>query len=113
MDRIERIVEHSKLLHIRAFNTTYKIITKAVNHAGLHDRFEHPDWLEKLDILFAKYYFRALDDYTHHKVVPVSWNTLFSSAVSDNHPLYLYMAMGVNAHVNHDLSLTLYDVALR
>jgi hypothetical protein len=71
--------------------------------------FQYSKDLEKLDICFAKYYFDALKVYVDtNKTVP-AWQTTFSFCEKDTSIPLIYMALGVNAHVNNDLGMSLQD----
>jgi len=92
---------------VGAFNDLYLTITRRVDQALVSGAVE-PEFLERLDVEFAKRYFDALrrwnddDDRT-----PDVWEVLFKRA-SDTRMSRLTAAMlGVNAHINHDLALAL------
>ena len=55
-------------------------------------------------------FFNALKNYTIGKNLPPAWRILFDSSKSNNLYQFIYMALGVNAHVNNDLAFTLHDV---
>ena len=101
---------HTKLQNLTAFNHTYLIITKNVYAKLGKNYFQKDALMEKIDINFVNYYFHALNSYFNKKNCPPAWKILFDSCVEDNKFQFIYMALGVNAHVNNDLPQTLHDV---
>jgi uncharacterized protein DUF5995 len=98
-----------KLNRVGAFNSLYYTITDRVAAAlhgpGVHDT----EFLEMLDVEFAKRYFTALrlwgDD--EDTMTPDAWEVLFRRG-ADNRVSRLAAAMlGVNAHINFDLAMAL------
>jgi hypothetical protein len=92
---------------VSAFNSLYNKITRRVDGA-LHTGVNQPEFLELLDVEFAKRYFAALDLWNRDdEDTPDVWEVLFKRG-HDLHMSKLTAAMlGVNAHINHDLSLAL------
>jgi hypothetical protein len=92
---------------VSAFNELYLKITRRVEHA-IRTGVNQPEFLELLDIEFAKRYFDALDLWNNdNEDTPDVWEVLFKRA-SDTRMSRLTAAMlGVNAHINHDLALAL------
>jgi hypothetical protein len=92
-----------------AFNSLYLRITERVDRA-LRSEAAAPDFLEMLDVEFANRYFTALhlwncdDDAT-----PDVWEVLFKRARDEQLSPLAAAMLGVNAHINHDLSLALID----
>jgi hypothetical protein len=93
---------------VAAFNSLYLTITDRVatslTGAGVRD----PEFLELLDVEFAKRYFDALrlwgaDDAT----TPDAWEVLFRRAQYAGLSKLTAATLGVNAHINHDLALAL------
>lgn len=106
---LQEELEHTTLHNLRAFNQTYYIITKNVYTKIGTGFFLHDDLMQKIDIIFAKYYFDALKQYVDHKPTYKAWKVLFDHCKSGTNYQFIYMAMGVNAHVNNDLGMALYD----
>jgi Family of unknown function (DUF5995) len=92
---------------VAAFNDLYLTITRRVDGALTTDAHE-PAFLELLDIEFAKRYFSALrlwnDD---DEATPDVWEVLFKRAGDMEMSQLIAAMLGVNAHINHDLSLAL------
>jgi hypothetical protein len=92
---------------VAAFNDLYLTITRRVDRALVTGAVE-PEFLERLDVEFAKRYFDALrrwnddDDRT-----PDVWEVLFKRAGDERMSTLVAAMLGVNAHINHDLALAL------
>lgn len=91
---------------VPAFNQLYLRVTEAVKgRCAAESYFQHPEWIERLDVVFAHFYFDAVDAHSRGDDVPRAWRPLFKpheSDVADVHPLQFALA-GMNAHINHDL----------
>ncbi len=91
---------------VPAFNELYLEVTEAVRTRCAREAyFEHPEWIERLDIVFAEFYFDAVEAAQRGEDVPRAWRPLFKDRgedVADVHPLQFALA-GMNAHINHDL----------
>jgi uncharacterized protein DUF5995 len=77
------------------FNRLYLQVTKAVLAAGAGTRFADPDFLDRLDVVFAQLYFDA--------EATISSGAPCAEALE---PIQFALA-GMNAHINHDLPLAL------
>jgi hypothetical protein len=106
---LEKRLLSSKLEMLHNFNQTYLIITKNVRKNLKAAHFDHPEFLNFFDAHFAKYYLQALDNYLLGNSVPPAWKQAFDHAQKRELPPMLQMALGVNAHVNNDISQVLKD----
>ena len=92
---------------VSAFNSLYLTITKRVDGA-LVTGVNSPEFLELLDVQFAKRYFAALDQWNRDQEdTPDVWEVLFKRAGDERLSRLVAAMLGVNAHINHDLSLAL------
>jgi len=92
---------------VSAFNELYLKITKRVDGA-LHTGVNQPEFLELLDVEFAKRYFAALDLWNQDdEDTPDVWEVLFKRGRDLGMSRLTAAMLGVNAHINHDLSLAL------
>lgn len=110
MEDLDKELLQTDLENLLAFNHTYLIITKAVASKLGQKYFNNDELMQTLDINFAGYYFLALKDYVEGKSTPPAWALLFDACKKNNLLQSIYMGMGVNAHVNNDLSQSLRDV---
>lgn len=91
---------------VSAFNALYLKITRRVENSLVTAR--EPEFLELLDIEFAKRYFYALDRWNcDDEATPDVWEVLFKRSGDLRMSRLLAAMLGVHAHINHDLSLAL------
>jgi hypothetical protein len=86
---------------VACFNGMYLQVTQAVRE-GLAT-FEDPAFVERLDVLFAEFYFHAYDAATASEWVSKAWQPLFARRAERRLPLQFAIA-GMNAHINNDLA---------
>lgn len=93
------------------FLQCYRAMTANTLTAVAHGRFQDHTWVTGLLNRFADYYFLALDAYDAGQsgVSPV-WQYTFDAARQKKPNVLQHLFLGVNAHINYDLALTLYDV---
>jgi hypothetical protein len=98
------------LNRVAAFNSLYYTITDRVAQALHGPGVTDPDFLEMLDVEFAKRYFTALrlwgldDDAT-----PDAWEVLFRRGIDQRVSRLAAAMLGVNAHINYDLAFALIE----
>jgi hypothetical protein len=110
MQELNQELSDTDLRYLIPFNETYRIITSAVcNKLGTH-YFDNDLLMQQFDIAFSHYYFNALHGYVNQTNIAPSWKILFEACRYNRYPQFIYLALGVNAHVNNDLPQTLYDV---
>ncbi|GIW59345.1 MAG: hypothetical protein KatS3mg087_0411 [Patescibacteria group bacterium] len=78
MQQLDQALESTELQNLRAFNTTYLIITQSVSAQFDKHYFDSDHRMQVFDILFAKYYFDALYNFVHHQPCAPAWELLFS-----------------------------------
>jgi hypothetical protein len=64
-------------------------------------------------ISFASYYFDALDLYFKGQSCSNVWKFMFSLGEQYQLPRFVYLLLGVHAHINHDLSLCVMNLGFR
>ncbi|WP_030442137.1 DUF5995 family protein [Actinoplanes subtropicus] len=94
---------------VAAFNSLYNRITRRVDDAlRSGDQVNQPDFLELLDVQFARRYFAALELWNQDdEDTPDVWEVLFKRGRDLEMSKLTAAMLGVNAHVNHDLALAL------
>lgn len=86
---------------VACFNKMYLRVTELVGQNIVDGFFRDPEFLERMDVLFAGLYFKAVDAATP----PDAWKPLFDARDDRTiWPLQFALA-GMNAHINHDLPL--------
>jgi hypothetical protein len=93
------------------FLTCYRMMTGNVLTALQSGQFNDPAWVDRLMRRFANYYFTALDAYEQEpNSAPDAWRLAFVTAGHTHLNTLQKLLLGVNAHINYDLTLALYDV---
>jgi hypothetical protein len=86
---------------VASFNMMYRRVTEEVRDAL--PEFENQEFIERLDIIFAEFYFEAYAAAAASEWVSKAWEPLFRRRAE--HRLALQFAItGMNAHINNDLA---------
>ncbi|RKT55362.1 DUF5995 family protein [Saccharothrix australiensis] len=110
---VEQVVQRMKTIDeqldpcdgVACFNRMYLRVTELVGQHIVEGFFEDPVFLERMDVLFAGLYFKAVDAAVAGEEPPVPWKPLFDARDDRTvWPLQFALA-GMNAHINHDLAL--------
>jgi hypothetical protein len=105
MQRIEDALAENDGL--RWFNLLYLKVTEHVRDNPPLGAWRDPQWLGRLDVVFANLYFAALAGFLAGKPVPRSWQVLFAARERAGIDRIQFALAGMNAHINHDLSFAL------
>ena len=93
------------------FLDCYRMMTGNVITAIDTRDFNDPGWVEKLLARFADYYFKALQEYQRSPdSAPRAWQLAHNAAADPGVTALQKLLLGVNAHINYDLVLTLVDL---
>ena len=87
---------------VACFNGMYLQVTAAVR-AEL-DAFESREFVERLDVLFAEFYFQAFDAAAARAWVSKAWAPLFARKDARGVIALQFAVAGMNAHINNDLA---------
>jgi len=116
LDRLRALERHLRAADDRraVFLTVYSRMTAAVRDAIAAGRFSDPDWMRRYTVAFADSYRRAFRDFERGALdaVPDPWIVAFSTAVEGSALVAQDAFLGINAHINYDLALTLWDVGI-
>lgn len=96
------------------FTTAYLHITRSLNEALDANAFINNPWSRKYLIRFANLYREALLKYEsdHNDFVPKSWKKSFELADKKEGLIIQHLLLGINAHINHDLAIALFDIKI-
>ncbi|OLM31145.1 MULTISPECIES: DUF5995 family protein [unclassified Pseudonocardia] len=89
---------------VASFNRLYLRITRGIRDQLDDDLFADRDFLVRLDVEFARRYFRALHAEATGGTPPRSWGVLLERRRHERISPVEYAVVGVNAHVNFDLA---------
>ncbi|MCI0521211.1 MAG: DUF5995 family protein [Chloroflexi bacterium] len=93
------------------FLRCYRMMTANMLAAIGREEFDDPAWVSQLLHRFAEYYFIALEAYEKEPAAaPAAWRLAFNATRAPGATALQKMLLGVNAHINYDLALTLVDV---
>jgi hypothetical protein len=93
------------------FLSCYSIMTRNMFQLLESGIFRDPAWVNHLLNDFAGYYFRALENYENsNEASPQVWRIAFNAARQPQVMPVQHLILGVNAHINYDLVLTLVDM---
>ena len=92
---------------LKWFNRLYLMVTQQVDLCPPGGGWQSPVWLDRLDVVFASLYFSAVAGYLSGGSVPSAWNALFEARYRTGIDRIQFALAGMNAHINHDLALTL------
>lgn len=96
------------------FASLYSDITDSARKAIADKRFEDNEWLERYMTEFAELYRVAFVGYIdeHGDQIPASWRISFDAAKNEHTLIVQAVSLGVNAHVDRDLSHALVAVGI-
>lgn len=101
-------LENSAFSELIAFNRAYTIVTDNIQGALKSGYFDNPKFIEKFTICFSQYYFQVINDVLAEKPdIAIAWANIFRYSEDKQLPNFIYLLMGANAHINHDLSLAM------
>lgn len=104
-DRVKVQLLKNKQPNLIPFHDTYFLITTSVFSKLGTGFFENDDNMSTFVLSFAKFYFDALDQYFKGESVSSAWQFMFNQCERNNLPRFVYLLLGVHAHINQDLSL--------
>ena len=118
-DARSRLEELEGLLRRRndrraVFLTIYTNMTRAVDEALKRGIFSDPAWMRTYTRTFANYYREAFLAFEGDRPaeVPDPWHLAFGTAVAGDALVAQDAFLGINAHINYDLALTIRDVGV-
>jgi hypothetical protein len=96
------------------FLTIYTRMTATVRDAVDDGRFADPAWMRRYTVTFADHYRRAFLAFERgdFRLVPDPWRVAFGTAVEGEALVAQDAVLGIHAHINYDLALTLRDVGI-
>ena len=93
------------------FACLYRAVTARVQDGIRAGRFQDGPRMEKLDVVFANRYLAALEAYQRGQPTTRSWKAAFTAAELKRLVILQHLLLGMNAHINLDLSIAAATVA--
>jgi hypothetical protein len=91
---------------LKWFNLLYLKVTEAVRDHSSAGNWEDPQWLGRLDVVFAGLYFNAVADWQRNaKESARAWRPLLDCRRRNDVARIQFALAGMNAHINHDLAI--------
>jgi hypothetical protein len=92
------------------FNMVYQRTTEAVRDRFGTGFFADDGFVERLDVVFANWYFAAIDADAAGQRVDGAWRPLFAQRSDRRVHAVQFVVAGMNAHVDHDLGLAVVEI---
>lgn len=93
------------------FPALYRRVTIAVKEGIQQGRFDDGARMERLDVVFANFYFRAVDTWQRGEQPSNAWNIPFRASTHWPPVVLQHLLLGINAHINLDLGVATAHVA--
>ena len=96
------------------FLTVYTTMTANVQAGIQSEFFADPDWVREYVVTFAEYYRRAAVAFERRdfESVPRSWQLAFAASIRGETLVAQDALLGINAHINYDLTYTLTELPI-
>jgi hypothetical protein len=106
------IVDWAKSANSRLgyFPALYRKVTMEVQRGIVSGTFEDGPRMERLDVVFARRYFDAFNDWRAGKPVPNCWQLAFEAGARRTPVIMQHLLAGMNAHINFDLGIATADM---
>lgn len=93
---------------VACFARLYLAVTQDVERQLATATFANPAFLTRLDVVFARLYFEAVDAARHDpRRIPPAWAPLFEARARKRIAPLQFALAGMNAHINRDLPVAL------
>jgi hypothetical protein len=93
---------------LKWFNLLYLKVTQRIDGQPPATAWQDPQWLTRLDVIFAGHYFAAIAEFLQDSPnTPRAWDALLEARHSPGIDRIQFALAGLNAHINHDLALAL------
>lgn len=98
--------EDSRYVFLSCYKMMSSNMVVALSDGEFHDR----EWVSKLLNRFADYYFDGLNCFECGDRTPAVWLSAHNATLEKELSEVQMLVLGVNAHINYDLVLALYDM---
>lgn len=105
LDRYEQGRDHRAV-----FQRVYLRMTREMQLRLGQGFFGDRDWMERVLVGFAGYYFDALAAYDEGRLCPPAWRLALDAASQGNAFVLEDALLGINAHINNDLPIVMAEI---
>jgi len=95
---------------LKWFNLLYLKVTQEVKDHPPQNGWLDAPWITRLDVVFANLYFKAVSDFIQGAPIASAWQALLEARNRQGVDRIQFALAGMNAHINHDLSLALLEM---
>jgi hypothetical protein len=95
------------------FAVLYRKVTLKVKEGIENQFFDDGPRMEKLDVVFARYYIDAYFAWKQNETVSQSWEKAFFISENKSILVLQHLLMGMNAHINLDLGIAAAEISTR
>ena len=106
---IENSIKENNRLGIFAY--IYRRTTAQIKQAIIDKRFEDNDRMQMMDVAFANLYINAYKNFCLNNSISKSWAVAFKSK-NEKLTIVQHIILGMNAHINLDLSIAASSIAM-
>jgi hypothetical protein len=97
---------------IACFNRMYLKVTELVKQNLTEGFFADNAFVERMDVIFANLYLANIDADAAGRAVNAAWRPLFDARSNRTIWPVQFALAGMNAHINHDLALSVIDTCV-
>ncbi|MCH8488065.1 MAG: DUF5995 family protein [Candidatus Cyclonatronum sp.] len=107
IQKLDQIVEACRRTQNRLgyFAVLYRQVTVRVKQGIDRGEFEDNPRMERLDVIFAKRFIDAWEQYERGEEPTLSWKLAFGAAEESRMVVLQHLLLGINAHINLDLGI--------
>ncbi len=100
-----------RAVFLRAYYITTKNVSRAIEQQKDFDNpiFFEPDWIRALSGKFASLYFASLNTFDKRPQEERAWKVAHGMATDKRSSVVQDLLLGINAHINYDLPVALYQ----
>jgi hypothetical protein len=95
------------------FAVLYRKVTVKVKEGIENQYFDDGPRMEKLDVVFARYYIDAYFAWKQKETVSQSWAKAFLISQNKNMLVLQHLLLGMNAHINLDLGIAAAEISTK
>ena len=106
---IENSIKENNRLGIFAY--IYRRTTAQIKQAIIDKRFEDNDRMQMMDVAFANLYINSYKNFCLNNSISKSWAVAFKSK-NEKLTIVQHIILGMNAHINLDLSIAASSIAM-